>query len=235
MFARSITHASERSPSTGPARGSQAHLQEMSMDSTTRQLSILCLGVFAAALAACTGPGATQCEATGVLCPIGTHCAAAEPICISDLNLCGNAKLDPGEVCDDGNTKDGDGCSADCKSDESCGNHIIDTRARVPDVCDDGNTQDGDGCSHDCLSKEVCGNGIKDFNEACDDGNTRDGDGCSHDCKSTESCGNGITDSAVGEVCDPPSPGTCSPDCRSLLKCGNGTHDPGEEEEAGVA
>ncbi len=27
---------------------------------------------------------------------------------------CGNSTLDPGEECDDGNTSDGDGCSADC-------------------------------------------------------------------------------------------------------------------------
>ena len=27
---------------------------------------------------------------------------------------CGNGKKDPGEACDDGNTHDGDGCSATC-------------------------------------------------------------------------------------------------------------------------
>jgi cysteine-rich repeat protein len=30
-------------------------------------------------------------------------------------NLCGNGVLDPGELCDDGNTKNGDGCSQFCK------------------------------------------------------------------------------------------------------------------------
>lgn len=30
--------------------------------------------------------------------------------------FCGDAVADPGEVCDDGNNVDGDGCSADCKS-----------------------------------------------------------------------------------------------------------------------
>src|SRR5262245_57086817 len=207
----------------------------MSMDSITRQLSILCLGMFAAALAACTGPGATQCEATGVLCPVGTHCAAAQPTCLPDIMKCGDAHVDPDEVCDDGNVLDGDGCSRDCQSNETCGNGKVDTTARTPEVCDDGNTRDGDGCSHDCLSKETCGNGIKDINEACDDGNNNDGDGCSHDCKSTESCGNGITDFAVGEVCDPPHAGTCSPDCRSLLSCGNAKIDPGEECDDGMA
>jgi len=160
---------------------------------------------------------------------------AAEPVCIADLNLCGNAHPDPGEVCDDGNTKDGDGCSADCKSDESCGNGILDTKAKIPEVCDDGNTNDGDGCSHDCLSKELCGNGIVDINEICDDGNNNDGDGCSHDCKSKELCGNGIVDHAVGEVCDPPEAGKCSPDCRSSLQCGNTRVDPGEECDEGLS
>jgi len=28
---------------------------------------------------------------------------------------CGNGEPDPGEECDDGNTEDGDGCSAECK------------------------------------------------------------------------------------------------------------------------
>lgn len=30
-------------------------------------------------------------------------------------NLCGNGVIDQGEQCDDGNTKDGDGCSATCQ------------------------------------------------------------------------------------------------------------------------
>jgi cysteine-rich repeat protein len=29
---------------------------------------------------------------------------------------CGDKRLDGGEICDDGNTVGGDGCSADCKS-----------------------------------------------------------------------------------------------------------------------
>ena len=72
------------------------------------------------------------------------------------------------EMCDDGNTKDDDGCSADCmrfdtgwtctredgkKSDCStvCGDKII-----VPDweVCDDGDTYSGDGCTFNCLTIE---------------------------------------------------------------------------------
>jgi cysteine-rich repeat protein len=67
---------------------------------------------------------------------------------------CGNGVLEPGETCDDGNPLDGDGCSADCASDETCGNHVVDTAAG--ELCDDGNALDGDGCSGDCKNIEEC-------------------------------------------------------------------------------
>jgi cysteine-rich repeat protein len=59
-----------------------------------------------------------------------------------------------GEDCDDGNTLDGDGCSANCTR-EACGNGIIDPNEQ----CDDGNTANGDGCSASCKT-EFCGDGI---------------------------------------------------------------------------
>jgi len=90
---------------------------------------------------------------------------------------CGNGIKDPNEVCDDGNTVNGDGCSADCRSNETCGNGVVDVIKG--EVCDDGNTNSGDGCSADCKSHEKCGNGIQDKNEVCDDGNNTEGDGCS--------------------------------------------------------
>jgi cysteine-rich repeat protein len=39
---------------------------------------------------------------------------------------CGDGTVNSGEVCDDGNREDGDGCSADCLSTEVCGNGITD-------------------------------------------------------------------------------------------------------------
>ena len=42
--------------------------------------------------------------------------------------------VDPSESCDDGNTVDGDGCSATCASDESCGNTHADFDTRIADV-----------------------------------------------------------------------------------------------------
>src|SRR5437764_1377599 len=48
---------------------------------------------------------------------------------------CGNGVVTPDEACDDGNNISGDGCSADCKSNETCGNGVTDTAAG--EQCDD--------------------------------------------------------------------------------------------------
>jgi len=60
--------------------------------------------------------------------------------------VCGNSILEGNEICDDGNTASGDGCSADCLSNESCGNSITE----LAESCDDGNIASGDGCSATC-------------------------------------------------------------------------------------
>ncbi|HUH05112.1 MAG TPA: DUF4215 domain-containing protein, partial [Kofleriaceae bacterium] len=146
-------------------------------------MSLLSLGVGSS----CFDSDSIEC-ANGLVCPEGTQCAADQAVCITDD--CGNGVLDPGEVCDDGNIIAGDGCSANCLSDETCGNGIVDIAAG--EVCDDGNTDEGDGCAGNCRSSELCGNGIVDTaaGEVCDDGNNQSGDGCSADCLSNETCGN---------------------------------------------
>ena len=139
---------------------------------------------------------------------------------------CGNFEEEGDEVCDDGNTDGGDGCSADCLSNEVCGNGYLDDA--LGEVCDDGNTVNGDGCSADCTSDESCGNGVVDVGvgEVCDDGNTDPGDGCSADCSMGPVCGDGVTNG--GEACDDGNTDGgdgCSADCTSDESCGNGTVD----------
>jgi cysteine-rich repeat protein len=185
------------------------------MASTTKWLAIALV-----ALAACAGnPSATECP-TGITCPSGTTCAAVQPVCIT--TSCGDGIQQTTERCDDGNIIDGDGCSADCKSQEICGDTTISSAAG--EVCDDGNALGGDGCAADCKSVEVCGNMIRDVGEACDDGNTVPGDGCSGNCRSTEICGNGIVD--LNEKCDDGgTAGGCNDDCQGGTGCGDGAID----------
>jgi cysteine-rich repeat protein len=70
---------------------------------------------------------------------------------------CGNDVVEPGELCDDGNTVGGDGCSADCRSQERCGDGFADiTRG---ETCDDGNTFAHDGCTSACAAEQLAWTG----------------------------------------------------------------------------
>lgn len=78
--------------------------------------------------------------------------------------VCGNGTVETGEECDDGNTANGDGCSATCTEEGAqqvtpvCGNGALESG----EECDDGNTTDGDGCDSNCETEEsatdVCDN-----------------------------------------------------------------------------
>src|SRR5215208_2737011 len=103
---------------------------------TNRLTTFVLLAALAAAITACSTNNVQECGATGVFCAQGFHCAAAQGVCIRDEETCGNAKVDPGEACDDGNTIDTDGCNKDCSSTNQCGNGITDDN--VGEVCDDG-------------------------------------------------------------------------------------------------
>jgi cysteine-rich repeat protein len=61
--------------------------------------------------------------------------------------VCGNGMLNLGEECDDGNTRDNDGCSAKCKY-EYCGDGIV--QAPLGEQCDDGGYRNDDGCDMFC-------------------------------------------------------------------------------------
>jgi len=142
---------------------------------------------------------------------------------------CGNSKVTPDEACDDGNNVSGDDCSADCRSNETCGNGTIDTAAA--EQCDDGNVVDGDGCQANCRPGR-CGDGITDpvLDEECDagDANSLAPDAaCRPTCEKPR-CGDNVLDIAAGEKCDDgnnQSADGCSGDCRSTEFCGNNVVD----------
>jgi len=70
--------------------------------------------------------------------------------------------LNPGEFCDDGNIKNNDGCSSECKIETNNG-YNCDSNSS-PSVCD------------------RCGNGIIALSEDCDDGDPSDNKGCKWEC-----------------------------------------------------
>jgi uncharacterized delta-60 repeat protein len=59
---------------------------------------------------------------------------------------CGDAVIDAGEACDDGNVIGTDACKCDC-SENVCGDGVV--HAGI-EQCDDGNPSGGDGCENDC-------------------------------------------------------------------------------------
>ena len=151
---------------------------------------------------------------------------------------CGNGKLDPGlgEVCDDGNSVSGDGCSSNCttvEKDYACpqpGEPCVylvkcgDGRLGGKETCDDGNVIDNDGCSATC-QKEAgwdcgkpgtactahCGDGVLIAAEQCEPPNA--GQGCSAGCELEPGC-----------VCDPPpaTPDPSNPATCHKTVCGDG-------------
>ena len=73
------------------------------------------------------------------------------PECAS---ACGDGVIDEGEVCDDGNLRNCDGCNADCsRVDDLCGDDILECN----ETCDDGNLTNDDGCEDTCQPTGVDG------------------------------------------------------------------------------
>jgi len=129
---------------------------------------VLCAAI---ALAGCLDAAVTEC-ADGTLCPASEVCAPAggcvdpaqlaacedhaegdectlpgigngqcrDGVCV--VASCGDGVVDPDEVCDDGNTRSGDGCRGDCGKFEICGDGVTD----AGEGCDDANLDPADGC-----------------------------------------------------------------------------------------
>jgi cysteine-rich repeat protein len=98
---------------------------------------------------------------------------------------CGDASIELGEECDDGNTVATDACTDMCKL-AVCGDGI--TWEGVEE-CDDGNDVPTDDCDHCKLP--VCGDGVKAGSEECDDGNDVPDDGCTNCLLDPVPCGPG--------------------------------------------
>ncbi|MEZ4368607.1 MAG: hypothetical protein R2939_20350 [Kofleriaceae bacterium] len=159
------------------------------------------------------------------------------------VSVCGDGVIDVDpaqqifEVCDDGgqdvngdgvddSLQDGDGCARGCRSDETCGNGIID----AGEECDRGeaNRDTPDAPCRTTCQGRACGDGIVDVasGEGCDEGaaNSAAPDAaCRPNCQPAR-CGDGIADLAAGEACDDGnllSGDGCSGDCLSDETCGN--------------
>jgi cysteine-rich repeat protein len=144
------------------------------------------------ATGSCTNPGVT-----GISCDDGNVCTRQDVCtngtCGGDPRICNDGILQSscGELCDDGNLVNGDGCDTNCTP-TACGNGIV----TAGEGCDDGGLAAGDGCSASCAVEsgwqcsgtpshcsEVCGDGIQTPGEECEDGNVAPRDGCSPTCK----------------------------------------------------
>lgn len=179
--------------------------------------ALLVVGVAAGSLGSCFFETKTSlCESAGLRCKPGQICAAAQAVCV-DMNGCGDGIMGGLEVCDDGNTSNKDGCSANCLSDETCGNGIWDKAAN--EDCDPSVPESGN-CSDTCELRE-CGNSMQDPNEECDTGG--DSRSCDYNCE-VPACRDGYWNE-IAEPCEimggERATLGCDGDC-TLPLCGDG-------------
>ncbi len=106
--------------------------------------------------------------------------------------LCGNAIVETGEACDDGNLEAGDGC-------EAC-------------LVVNGWTCEGSPSTCEQQTTAVCGNAVVEVGEDCDDGNDADGDGCDSSCNVED----GYTCSGEPSVCTTGGDPCADVDCSDL-------------------
>lgn len=193
------------------------------------------------ALPAC-GDGVTD---TGEDCDGTAGCSL---LCTASTT-CGNGSIESPEQCDDGNRRNGDGCSALCEHEAGvlstflpaapeCGDGILDEA----EECDDGNAKPGDGCSESCTTEvtevaagPVCGNGIVEAGEECEP-NIHPADHpqeCEERCTlAAPVCGDGRL--APGEQCDTGmqnsdiTPDACRSNCANA-RCGDSVVDNAEQ------
>ncbi len=113
---------------------------------------------------------------------------------VDDAPVCGDAETTGEEECDDGNLRNGDRCSSECKV-EACNNGRIEGFEQ----CDG-----GPRCDDQCFLT-FCGDNIvqEQAGEQCDDGDRTSGDGCSSICKLENQP---VIDPETGEPVTPDTP-----------------------------
>jgi cysteine-rich repeat protein len=157
--------------------------------------------------------------------------------------VCGNSTIETGEQCDDGNTTNGDGCSAQCITTTQCNDGVDnsdpeDTRIDCTSgAADPGCFPDGNGGGGSCDPTDndetdippVCGNGVLQTGEQCDDSNTTSGDGCSATCQVTTECNDGVDNDSDGNIdCNI---GDQDPGCFPNGQGGGGACNPNDDSE----
>ena len=139
--------------------------------------------------------------------------------------VCGDGRVDGGEICDDGNSTDNDSCSNTCVP-ARCGDGAV----QGSEACDDGNSVNTDSCTNVCAAA-ACGDGFVQGSEACDAGASNGTGTCSATCtcatgyhleggvctSDTRSCA--IANGTGSQTWDGSAYGTCA-----ATSCGAGYH-----------
>lgn len=119
-------------------------------------------------------PGLLECATNSLKCGDGIVCPALEACddgneldgdycsadCEENMGFCGDNRLQPNEVCDDGGenvfsyASSSGRCNETCSAYASyCGDGVTDAEF---EACDDGNASNTDGCLTNCLFPRIC-------------------------------------------------------------------------------